>query len=118
MLYERSPRCGQPRSPWAIKKLNKKATYDIADRLEKEADILKKIKHPNIIGYRGFKRHSNGIKILAVENGQRALFDVIEEFRDELKKNKAEKEADKENTKDESIEIVDDEDEVGFLAFL
>ena len=53
MLYERSPRQGVIRSPWAIKKLNKNhRSGDIADRLEKEAKILRDLKHPNIIGKR------------------------------------------------------------------
>ena len=51
MLYERSPRSGGPRSPWAIKKLSKPhATLDAAKRLEEEAKILKGLNHPNIIG--------------------------------------------------------------------
>lgn len=54
-MYERSPRNGAARSPWAIKKLNKShAKGDIANRLEKEAKILKNLKHPNIIGTVGF----------------------------------------------------------------
>ena len=68
MLYERSPRSGGPRSPWAIKKLNKAhAGLDIAERLEKEAAILKTLNHPNIVGYRGFKRSPDGSQILALE---------------------------------------------------
>ena len=48
-------------SPWAIKKLSKAhATLDIAQRLDEEAKILKSLKHPNIIGYRGFKRSADG----------------------------------------------------------
>ena len=90
LLYERSPRSNGPRSPWAIKKLNKKyATRDIATRLEHEAKILKSLDHPNIIGYRGFKRNSDGSRILALETGKkcRSLFDVIEELRDSADEN-------------------------------
>ena len=54
----------------------------ITQRMEKEAEILRKLKHPNIIGFRGFKRTSDGSRILAIENGQRALFDIIEDRRD------------------------------------
>ena len=36
------------------------ATLDIAQRLDEEAKILKSLKHPNIIGYRGFKRSADG----------------------------------------------------------
>ena len=55
MLYERSPRNNVIRSPWAIKKLNKRISIksEYAKRLEEEAEILKKLQHPNIIGYRG-----------------------------------------------------------------
>ena len=55
MLYERSPRNNIVRSPWAIKKLNKRISVksEYAKRLEEEAEILKKLQHPNIIGYRG-----------------------------------------------------------------
>ena len=55
MLYERSPRNNMTRSPWAIKKLNKRISNksEYAKRLEEEANILKKLNHPNIIGYRG-----------------------------------------------------------------
>lgn len=86
LLYERSPRSGGPRSPWAIKKVNKQySNIQVANRLEKEAEILKSMDHPNIIGYRGFKRSQDGTKILALETNKscRSLFDVIEEVRDE-----------------------------------
>ena len=86
LLYERSPRSGGPRSPWAIKKLNKPhATLDASKRLEEEAKILKNLNHPNIIGYRGFKRNADGTKVLALETGRtcRSLFDMIEEIRDD-----------------------------------
>ena len=87
MLYERSPRSGGPRSPWAIKKLSKShASLDIAKRLDKEAKILKSLNHPNIIGYRGFKRNADGTRVLALETGKecRSLFDKIEGIRDEV----------------------------------
>ena len=54
----------------------------ITQRMDKEAEILRKLKHPNIIGFRGFKGTSDGSRILAIENGQRALFDIIEDRRD------------------------------------
>jgi len=83
MLYERSPRGGMARSPWAIKKLRRKGEQAcIATRLEEEAAILKRMSHPNIIGYRGFRREKDGGLILAVENGHKALYDIIEETRE------------------------------------
>ena len=61
MLFERSPRNNIIRSPWAIKKLNHRISLksEYAKRLEEEADILKKLKHPNIIGYRGKEKTIN-----------------------------------------------------------
>ena len=63
MLYERSPRNNVIRSPWAIKKLNKRISIksEYAKRLEEEAEILKKLQHPNIIGYRG--RYQETVKL-------------------------------------------------------
>lgn len=86
LLYERSPRSGGPRSPWAIKKLsNSHVRGDIANRLEEEAKILKTLNHPNIVGYRGYKRAADGSRILALETGRRvrSLYDVMEEIRDD-----------------------------------
>ena len=51
-------------------------------RLEEEAKILKRMSHPNIIGFRGFQREKNGGLTLAVENGHRALYDIIEKNRE------------------------------------
>merc|ERR1719411_12678 len=86
MLYERSPRNNVIRSPWAIKKLNKRISIksEYAKRLEEEAEILKKLQHPNIIGYRGFKRSDDGSLVLATENGQKSLYDILEEVREEV----------------------------------
>ncbi len=83
-------------SPWAIKKLRgaaaaAKARQDststessvLAKRLEKEATILKGLSHPNIIGYRGFRRGSDGARLLAVENGEKSLMDMIDEIKEE-----------------------------------
>ena len=87
LLYERSPRSSGPRSPWAIKKLNKKNVGEVVKtRLEKEAAILKGIDHPNIIGYRGFKRSEDGSRVLALETKKsiRSLFDMNEETRESL----------------------------------
>ncbi len=74
-------------SPWAIKKLRGSGRApagatdksELADRMEREAKILKSISHPNIIGYRGFRRSSDGSRLLAVENGEKSLLDLIEE---------------------------------------
>ncbi len=61
------------------------ANRTIESRLEKEAQILKTLDHPNIIGYRGFKRDAEGNKILALETGKtcRSMYDILEEYRDD-----------------------------------
>ena len=90
MLYERSPRSNGPRSPWAIKKLSKgcssRDAKQIASRLEHEAKILKTFNHPNIIGYRGFKRNPDGSRVLALETGKQccSLYDILEKTRDDV----------------------------------
>lgn len=35
-----------------------------------------------LIGYRGYKRNADGTRVLAVENGEHSLYDIIEEIRD------------------------------------
>merc|ERR1711974_76769 len=58
---------------------------NIAKRLENEANVLKKLSHPNIIGFRGFRREKDGSLILAVENGQKALYDIIQDIVEEVR---------------------------------
>nr|ACO10963.1 Lymphokine-activated killer T-cell-originated protein kinase homolog [Caligus rogercresseyi] len=80
LLHERVRQDGSSLSPWALKKVNRRhASGLIAKRLEEEASILKDIKHPHIIGYRGFKTDSEGCRILALEKGERSLSEVLEE---------------------------------------
>lgn len=65
---ERSPRIGFARSPWAIKKRNnwaKDKKYD--NRIRLEAEILKNLKHPNIVGFRAFTLSETGAPCLAME---------------------------------------------------
>lgn len=78
---ERSPKVGFVRSPWAIKKRNKDITRDpkYNARIKLEADILKKLKHPNIIGFRGFTVAANGEPCLAMEKLDISLGNLIEE---------------------------------------
>lgn len=133
-LYPRSPRPnGAARSPWAIKKLGKRARSvstsantpnasakkedaekpavdpEIAERMDEEAKILRGLNHPNIIGFRGFKRNSDGSRILAVENGDRSLQDIIEEWREECEDSVGEDDEDEVECLDEEEE--DDEEE-------
>ncbi|XP_078488971.1 lymphokine-activated killer T-cell-originated protein kinase [Ciona intestinalis] len=81
-LIERSPRQGQYRSPWAIKKINKKCggnemTY--IERLKEEAAILKSLHHKNIVGFRSFTKSEDGTLCLAMEDGEKSLFSMIED---------------------------------------
>ncbi|XP_029416993.1 lymphokine-activated killer T-cell-originated protein kinase isoform X2 [Nannospalax galili] len=82
-LMKRSPR-GLSRSPWAVKKINPlcndqyRTVYQ--KRLTDEAEILKNLSHPNIIGYRAFTEASDGSLCLAMEyGGEKSLNDFIEE---------------------------------------
>ncbi|XP_033121775.1 lymphokine-activated killer T-cell-originated protein kinase-like isoform X2 [Anneissia japonica] len=81
-LYERSPKGdGSGRSPWAVKKLYKKSVVSaevMSERLEFEAGILKKVHHPNIVGFRGYSKDKKGSPYLIMENGEKNLYDLIE----------------------------------------
>lgn len=78
--YERSPRSGVDRSPWAIKKITKKfvGNTSYTSRFQNEAEILRKLNHPNIIGFRALKQVS-GSATLALECGGKSLGDILEE---------------------------------------
>ena len=79
-LYERSPAGNKFRSPWAVKKVNKRhALSQFGQRLEEEAKVLKTLSHPNIIGYRAFNKKDDGTHALVMEDGHKSLFDIIEE---------------------------------------
>jgi len=79
-LYQRSPAGEKFRSPWAVKKVNKRhALSQFGQRLEEEAKILKTLSHPNIIGYRAFNKKADGTHALVMEDGHKSLFDIIEE---------------------------------------
>ena len=67
------------RSPWAVKKVNKKARSGISERLALEASILKQLKHPNIVGFRAISGSVDGELCLAMEDCDKGLEDIIEE---------------------------------------
>ncbi|KAM9316356.1 lymphokine-activated killer T-cell-originated protein kinase [Gastrophryne carolinensis] len=82
-LMKRSPK-GMSQSPWAVKKINKqcdKTSKDVYEqRLNEEAKVLKKLNHPNIVGYRAFTKSKDGSMCLAMEyGGDKSLYDLIEE---------------------------------------
>ncbi|KAJ8680034.1 hypothetical protein QAD02_015821 [Eretmocerus hayati] len=78
---ERSPKVGFTRSPWAIKKRNKNVINDpkYNSRIKLEAEILRKLSHPNIVGFRAFTVSPNGDPCLAMEKLDISLGDMIEE---------------------------------------
>ena len=78
-LYSRSPSGEKFRSPWAVKKVNKRhALSEFGDRLEDEAKVLKSLAHPNIIGFRGFNKRGDGTHSLVMEDGHKSLLDIID----------------------------------------
>ncbi|KAK7922892.1 hypothetical protein WMY93_009794 [Mugilogobius chulae] len=75
-------------SPWAVKKVNSKcASKQVSiyqKRLNEEAQILKGLKHPNIVGFRAIATATDGSKCLAMEyGGEQSLNDMIEKRREE-----------------------------------
>ncbi|KAK0174683.1 hypothetical protein PV327_010423 [Microctonus hyperodae] len=77
---ERSPRVGFARSPWAIKKRNAKIIKDkkFDKRIQLEADILRQLKHENIVGFRALTLSETGVPCLAMEQLEISLGDLIE----------------------------------------
>ncbi|XKL67853.1 hypothetical protein PGB90_003344 [Kerria lacca] len=84
---DRSPFNGNFSSPWAVKKkLHAQSewnTFFVDERLSKEADILKSLDHPNIIGFRAMVQTPGGQECLAMEKCDTSLADIIEERGDE-----------------------------------
>ncbi|XP_017293641.1 lymphokine-activated killer T-cell-originated protein kinase homolog [Kryptolebias marmoratus] len=75
-------------SPWAVKKINSKCESKQAavyqKRLNEEAEILKGIDHPNIVGFRAFATAKDGSKCLAMEyGGEQSLNDLIEKRKED-----------------------------------
>jgi len=78
---ERSPVFNKFRSPWAIKKLikRKKTNTLLQDRLKNEAEILRTLVHPNIVGFRAYVESKDGNDVLAMEECSSCLGDLIED---------------------------------------
>ncbi|XP_017788977.1 PREDICTED: lymphokine-activated killer T-cell-originated protein kinase, partial [Habropoda laboriosa] len=77
---ERSPKVGFSRSPWAIKKRNRKIEDNkYNERIRFEADVLRKLNHENIVGFRAFAEISNGEPCLLMEKLDSSLGDKIEQ---------------------------------------
>ncbi|XP_062345564.1 lymphokine-activated killer T-cell-originated protein kinase [Cinclus cinclus] len=86
-LMKRSPR-GLSRSPWAVKKINSGCSQSqrslFQQRLREEAQTLRNLQHPNIVGYRALTEAPDGSLCLAMEfGGEKSLNDLIEERREQ-----------------------------------
>ncbi|XP_034248765.1 lymphokine-activated killer T-cell-originated protein kinase [Thrips palmi] len=82
--WDRSPRPDAVRSPWALKKLNKRDMPQVFEqRLQKEAELLKGLKHPNIVGFRACVPGKDGRMALAMESCESSLADRIEDRRND-----------------------------------
>ena len=67
-------------SPWAIKKINKNLKKSLYEkRLNDEANILRQLDHPNIVGFRNFSKNPQGESCLAMEVCDQSLGNMIEE---------------------------------------
>lgn len=77
---ERSSTLTTNNSPWAIKKLlgGRSNNSIYGKRLRTEASLLKKLQHPNIVGYRGLLNDANGKECLAMEQCTNCLGELIE----------------------------------------
>lgn len=73
------------KSPWAVKRLHKFSAPNpnIVTRLEKEAEILRRLNHPNIVGFRGTQKQDDGRLCLVMEEGGISLSQLIEKQSDE-----------------------------------
>ncbi|KAH8345010.1 lymphokine-activated killer T-cell-originated protein kinase [Drosophila kikkawai] len=84
---DRSPRQGQIRSPWAVKRItqNPRIRKDplFNKRIVYEAEILRKLQHPNIVGFRGVVSTAEGVDTLALELCTTSLGSILEERHDE-----------------------------------
>ncbi|XP_068629964.1 lymphokine-activated killer T-cell-originated protein kinase homolog [Battus philenor] len=78
MQLVRSPKAGQIRSPWALKMINKRVKPNrvYTERLQAEADLLRRMSHPNIVGFRAFSKTK--ILYLGMEACDLSLGDMIE----------------------------------------
>ncbi|XP_056633008.1 lymphokine-activated killer T-cell-originated protein kinase [Diorhabda sublineata] len=87
--FQRSPLPEKSRSPWAIKKLieshkQQDSAKTANKRLKAEAEILRKLNHPNIVGFRACTKQSDDTCIIAMEGCTSSLGDLIENRLDYL----------------------------------
>lgn len=61
LLNASSKKAKSSASPWAIKKcLKEKTEKTYSQRLAAEADILRTLSHPNVVGFRAFQKADDG----------------------------------------------------------
>jgi len=66
-------------SPWAVKKVNRAAPEIVVERLREEAQVLRTLNHPNIVGFRQVTTSCDGRIEMAMEfGGEGSLYDKIE----------------------------------------
>ena len=81
---DRSPRNGEPRSPWVLKKANispllVRERRRVERTLEHESRMLSQMQHPNIVGFRAAQRLNDGHVCLALEHCELSLYCLIQE---------------------------------------
>ncbi|XP_050330827.1 lymphokine-activated killer T-cell-originated protein kinase [Bactrocera neohumeralis] len=81
---ERSPKCGKVLSPWAVKRISQRTRNNehaslFNSRIHEEANILRKLSHPNIVGFRGIIKNSDGVETLALECCKTSLGTLLED---------------------------------------
>ena len=81
-LLERvTPRRVTHRSPWAVKCLSRRVQVapEQAARLAREADLLRRLRHPCVVGYRGVAAGTApGSVALMMEAASASLLDLVE----------------------------------------
>ncbi|SPP81807.1 lymphokine-activated killer T-cell-originated protein kinase-like [Drosophila guanche] len=84
---DRSPRHGQNRTPWAIKRITQDALEKkdliFNERILHEAKILKKLKHPNIVQFCGLVTTDEGLNTLVLEICGCSLGSMLDARREE-----------------------------------
>lgn len=80
---DRPPSQGNFLSPWAVKRVSKRKNSDVTEvfneRIQKEASILRHLRHPNIVGFRGLTKSPDGLKTLVLECCTASLGSILEE---------------------------------------
>ena len=81
---DRSPRGGEPRSPWVLKKacvspLMVRERRRVERTLEHESLMLSQMCHPHIVGFRAAQRLNDGHVCLALEHCELSLYGLIQE---------------------------------------